>query len=113
MAKLGQLVISHGTWNGMLIVSAEWLREATKARFPAEANYHYGHQWWISSSSVNARKIDWFEAFGLGGQRIIIVPLLDLVVVFTTGLYDMKFETTLSVTAGLLDDFVLPAVVGP
>ena len=110
MAKLGQLVISHGIWKGKPIVSAEWLKEATMGRFPVDTAY-YGYQWWISSSHVNAKKIDWFEAFGLGGQRIIIVPSLDLVVVFTTGLYDM--ENASLVTTSLLDDYVLPAVVGP
>jgi CubicO group peptidase (beta-lactamase class C family) len=110
MAKLGQLVISHGIWKGKPIVSAEWLEESTTGRFPVDTVY-YGYQWWIGSSHVNAKKIDWFEAFGLGGQRIIIVPSLDLVVVFTTGLYDM--ENASFVTTGLLDDYVLPAVVGP
>ena len=112
MAKLGQLVISHGIWKGKPIVSAEWLKEATTARFPvSDTNYYYGYQWWISSSLVNRKKIDWFEAFGLGGQRIIIVPSLELVVVFTTGLYDM--EKPWLATTGLLDDYILPAAVGP
>ncbi len=110
MAKLGQLVISQGTWKGKSIVSAEWLKEATTGRLPADTVY-YGYQWWTGSSHVNARKIDWFEAFGLGGQRIIIVPSLDLIVVFTTGLYDM--ENASLVTTRLLDHYVLPAVVGP
>jgi len=110
MAKLGQLMISHGIWKGKPIVSAEWLKEATTGRFPVDTAY-YGYQWWIRSSHVNAKKIDWFEAFGLGGQRIIIVPSLELVVVFTTGLYDV--ENASLATTGLLDDYVLPAVVGP
>jgi CubicO group peptidase (beta-lactamase class C family) len=110
MAKLGELVISHGIWKGKSIVSAEWLKEATKGRFPVDTAY-YGYQWWIRSSHVNAKKIDWFEALGLGGQRIIIVPSLELVVVFTTGLYDV--ENASLATTGLLDDYVLPAVVGP
>lgn len=111
MAKLGQLVISHGLWKGRPIVSAEWLKEATTGRFPVDTNYYYGYQWWISSSSVNGKKIDWFEAFGLGGQRIIIVPSLDLVVVFTTGLYDMPKPWL--ATTPLLDGYLLPAAVGP
>jgi len=111
MAKLGQLVISHGIWKGKPIVSAEWLKEATTGRFPVMDTDYYGYQWWIGSSAVNAKKIDWFEAFGLGGQRIIIVPSLELVIVFTTGLYDM--ENASFVTTGLLDDYVLPAAIGP
>jgi CubicO group peptidase (beta-lactamase class C family) len=111
MAKLGQLVISHGIWKGKSIVSAGWLKEATTGRFPVDTNYYYGYQWWISSSSVNGKKIDWFEAFGLGGQRIIIVPSLDLVVVFTTGLYDMPKPWL--ATTPLLDGYLLPAAVGP
>jgi len=111
MAKLGQLVISHGIWKGKPIVSTEWLKEATTPRFPVETNHYYGYQWWISSSSVEGKKIDWFEAFGLGGQRIIIVPSLELVVVFTTGLYDMP-KSWLA-TTDLLDDYVLPAAVSP
>ena len=109
MAKLGQLVISHGIWQGKPIVSAEWLKESTTGRFSVDIVY-YGYQWWIGSSHVNTKKIDWFEASGLGGQRIIIVPSLDLVVVFTTGLYDT--ENASSVTTRLLDNYVLPAVVG-
>ena len=111
MAKLGQLVISHGIWKGKPIVSAEWLKEATMLRFPVETNHYYGYQWWISWSVVNGKKINWVEAFGLGGQRIIIVPSLELVVVFTTGLYDT--QKAWLATTSLLDDYVLPATAGP
>ena len=111
MAKLGQLVISRGIWKGKPIVSAEWLKEATVRRFRLDYNSYYGYQWWISSSSVDGRKIDWFEALGFGGQRIVIVPSLELVVVFTAGLYDAR-EGWLTTTR-LLKDYVLPAAVGP
>ena len=112
MAKLGQLVNSHGIWKGKPIVSAEWLKEATTARLPvSDTAYYYGYQWWISSSLVNGKKIDWFEAFGLGGQRIIIVPSLELVVVFTAGLYDM--QNSWRATTPILDGYILPAVASP
>ena len=61
---------------------------------------------------MNGKKIDWFEGFGFGGQRIIIVPSLELVVVFTAGLYDVSEGAWLA-TTGLLNDYVLPAAVGP
>lgn len=111
MAKLGQLVISNGIWKGQPIVSAEWLKEATMRIFRLDYHSYYGYQWWINSSSVNGKRIDWFEAFGLGGQRIIIVPSLELVVVFTAGLYDAQEGWV--ATTRLRDDYVLPAAVGP
>lgn len=112
MAKLGQLVNSHGIWKGKPIVSAEWLKEATMGKIPVVGtNYYYGYQWWISSSLVNGKKIDWFEALGLGSQRIIIVPSLELVVVFTAGLYDM--QNSWLATTPILDGYILPAVAGP
>lgn len=111
MAKLGQLVLSHGMWKGKPIVSAEWLNEATMKRFRLDYNTYYGYQWWISSSSVNGKKIDWFEGLGFGGQRIIIVPSQELVIVFTAGLYNAS-EGWLATTK-LLNDYVMPAAAGP
>lgn len=107
MAKIGQLLLSRGEWQGKRIVSAKWLEESLKPRFLAEPPYYYGYQWWIGSSLLGTRKVDWFEAYGLGSQRIIVVPSLDSVVVFTTGLY---FEENPGTTE-LLDNFILPAIV--
>ena len=87
MAKVGQLLLSRGEWRGKRIVSAKWLEESLKPRFQPEPQFHYGYQWWIGSSRSRSRKIDWFEAHGLGSQRIIELPSSNAVVVFTTGLY--------------------------
>ena len=74
MAKLGQLVLSKGKWKRKRIVSAKWLEESVKGRFQPEASYHYGYQWWIGSPRIGARKVDWYEAYGLESQRISSFP---------------------------------------
>jgi len=107
MAKLGQLALNGGTWKGKRIVSAQWLTDSVRPRFTTETA-HYGYLWWVASSTIGSRKIDWFEAFGLGGQRIIVVPALDLVVIFTTGRYTVADGW--KVTEDLLDQFILPAI---
>jgi CubicO group peptidase (beta-lactamase class C family) len=87
-ARIGQLVLAGGNWNGRQIVSRQWIEESTAAHIgPPGMIYFYGYQWWQGRSLLNGREVPWVAAIGNGGQRIIIVPALDLVVVITAGLY--------------------------
>jgi CubicO group peptidase (beta-lactamase class C family) len=88
LAKIGQLVLNGGNWNGRQIVSQKWVKEATAAHIgPAHLTYFYGYQWWLGRSLVEGREVPWVCATGHGGQRIFAVPSLDLVAVVTAGLY--------------------------
>lgn len=108
MAKIGQMVLAGGEWNGKRIVSAQWIKDATTAHIPADG-YQYGYGWWIASSVVGGRTIDWFEAYGNGAQRIIVVPELKLVVVMATGMYESRMA--LPATTELFEKFILPAAL--
>jgi CubicO group peptidase (beta-lactamase class C family) len=80
MAKIGQLFLDGGEWNGNRIVSAEWVEQATHSVVNASADgTGYGYQWWILSGPLDGI----YEALGLGGQAILVWPENDLVVVFT------------------------------
>ena len=48
----------------------------------------YGYQWWLGQLSWGGRELDWASALGNGGQRIFVVPELELSVVLTAGDYD-------------------------
>ena len=90
MAKIGQLVLSGGRWNGRQIVSREWIETSTAPKIKAIAdgfNGRYGYLWWLARSRVDGREVEWFAAQGRGGQYIRVVPDLDLVVVVTAGYY--------------------------
>jgi CubicO group peptidase (beta-lactamase class C family) len=98
MAKIGQLVLDRGRWNGAQVVSETWINAATARQIKTtRGDFYYGYQFWLGASSVSARRIDWVAAAGQGGQRIFIVPTLDLVVVVTAGNY-------------YGNDYVLPSV---
>jgi len=90
LAKIGQLVLNGGNWNGRQIVSERWVGESTAAHIgPADLTYFYGYQWWLGRSLlVEGREVPWICAMGHGGQRLFAVPALDLVAVVTAGLYD-------------------------
>jgi CubicO group peptidase (beta-lactamase class C family) len=108
MAKLGQLVLAHGLWNGRQIVPRDYMDEATAPQIQGAGAYFYGYQMWVGRSLVHKHEIDWAAGFGLGGQRVFVIPSVDLVVVLTAGLYKSPLQGTL--TSDILNDVVLPAV---
>jgi CubicO group peptidase (beta-lactamase class C family) len=87
VAKIGQLVLDHGRWHGKQIVPEAWIAQSTAPQFNGEGLFFYGYQWWLGRSLIARREIDWIAGFGLGGQRLFIVPDRELVVAVTAGLY--------------------------
>src|SRR5205814_285638 len=92
------------------IVSGAWIDTATTAQIRRSQSQSYGYQFWLGSSHLSGRRIDWVAAMGQGGQRIFIVPTLDLVIVVTAGNYYGKDLLSSLVPEIVRDDYVLPAV---
>jgi CubicO group peptidase (beta-lactamase class C family) len=108
MAKLGQLVLDKGMWNGRRIVSEAWIGESTQPWADVAPPLRYGYQWWTDEGEIAGRKTSWVSAQGLGGQRIYIVPAFGLVVVITAGLYDSSSQD--QVSFDIFEKFVLAAI---
>lgn len=108
MAKLGQLVLDKGLWNGRRIVSEAWIMESTRPWADVAPPLRYGYQWWTDEGEIAGRKISWVSAQGLGGQRIYIVPAFGLVVVVTAGLYESSSQDWVSFD--IFEKFVLAAI---
>ncbi|MBP7669950.1 MAG: serine hydrolase [Ferrovibrio sp.] len=87
MARIGQMVLDRGVWQGRAVVSPGWITESLEPQVNGAGLFFYGFQWWLGRSLVNRREIRWAAAFGHGGQRIFIAPELGIVVVVTAGLY--------------------------
>ena len=79
LAKLGQLVLERGRWGEHQLVPAEWLDQSFAPHAHVEEGLDYGYQWWLGRLSENGQP--WVAGFGNGGQRVIVVPGLHLVVV--------------------------------
>ena len=111
-AKIGQLVLNRGMWNGKPIVSPGWIEQSVRPRFQAIGYFgglfFYGYQWWMGRSISGDGEVKWISAMGLGGQRIFIVPELDLVVITTSGLYSQPFQGNGALDA--LTNFIIPSV---
>jgi CubicO group peptidase (beta-lactamase class C family) len=109
MAKLGQLMLNHGQWGGRQVVSAAYVYAAITPQINGQGLFFYGYQFWLGRSFIGGREIDWAAAVGLGGQRIIIVPALDLVTVVTAGLYDDDLQGPVPLV--ILNRYVLAAAL--
>ena len=48
--------------------------------------FYYGYQWWMGRTLSDDKDVTWIAAQGRGGQRIFIVPELD-VVMATSAMY--------------------------
>ena len=94
--KIGQLVLNRGAWQGKQIVPADWIEQIDDAALPGRRLFRrhmfYGYQWWMGRSLSNGREVKWVAAFGWGGQRIFIVPELDLVMMTTAAQYGKPKE---------------------
>jgi CubicO group peptidase (beta-lactamase class C family) len=111
-ARIGQLVLDHGVWNGRQIVPAAWVAQSVAPRFQTIGYFgglfFYGYQWWLGRTLTQEKEVTWIAAVGLGGQRIFIVPDLELVVMTTSGLYTSPRQSS-----GPLDipcNFVIPSI---
>lgn len=85
MAKIGFLYLHGGAWDGKQIVSRSWVEESIKKHFDTPGGDGYGYGWW---SSVNSETGMSFFAQGNGGQRILINPALNILVITTGGGYN-------------------------
>lgn len=97
MAKIGYLFLNNGEWDGIQIVSGNWVKEATTHRIDANIMDGYGYQWWIGEG--------YYLALGYQGQFIFIYPEHDLVIVFTGG-----SPETFNYIVTLPEKYIIPAI---
>ena len=107
LAKIGYLYLHDGMWNGKRIVAREWV-QASLAPIVKDAGdgYKYGFQWWLLPRPDAADHLAWVGR-GFGGQRLLVVPELDLIMVHTA--WNILDNRTPSGPEGL--DRMLKAVV--
>ncbi|MBV7535095.1 beta-lactamase family protein [Duganella sp. sic0402] len=90
-AKIGQMVLDQGMYNGRRVLSAGWLQAALAPRVPIAKvdRYadHYGYFWYQKTHRVGGSDIAVHFASGNGGNKIYVIPALRAVVVITSSAY--------------------------
>ncbi len=117
-AKFGQLLLNNGTWNGERIVSGEWLaaslipQTAMAWAEPDQWDWQvtgYGYQWWTGFYEHGGATVDAWVAWGYGGQWVVAMPSLDLVVAVNSNGYDGG-DAALNQAHALIAQHILPAL---
>jgi CubicO group peptidase (beta-lactamase class C family) len=109
LARIGQLVLLRGAWQGKQIVPAAWIDQSITPQINGEGLFYYGYQWWLGRTMVAREDVSWASAVGWGGQRMFVVPSKGLVVVVHAGLYRGPIFQGL-VGSTVLNGYVLPAL---
>lgn len=95
LARIGQMVLADGQWNGKTVVPAAWLHESFRPAALVDIGYpglHYGYLWYVGEALQEGKGGSYGERFvaaiGNGGQRLFVFPGLDFVLCVTSGNYN-------------------------
>ena len=109
--KMGRLVLAGGTWKGKQIVSNEWVTRMTTPMIAIDRGRSYGYHWYTGEvvAGTPPRSYHWVGGIGWGGQRLYVLPTLDLVVLMHCGNYYKPGVEQSRITGVLLSEIVLPS----
>ena len=89
LLRLGQLMLAGGSWQARQVVPGDWVAATLQPSITiGNGPLRYGHHWWAGRVPRAERSLAWTAGLGNGGQRLFVVPDLDLAVVFTAGAYN-------------------------
>ena len=95
--KFGMLYLNKGRWLGKQLISEDWVSRSTVVQYPfsetAKFAKGYGYYWWVRDFEHAEHKHEAFMAAGNGGQYLIVVPELSLVVSMFASNYDRNDDT--------------------
>lgn len=109
MLKLGWLLLNEGNWQGKQLVPRDWVLAATGRNVPLDQRWGYGYQFWTCTFKGREQTVHTYLASGRGGQRILVAPDLNMVLVVTAGEYNADLNQLLAGQDILMEKYVLPA----
>lgn len=105
--KMGQLALNGGVWNGRRVLDRAFAEQMTAPLVELQER-RYGYYWWSQDMPYRERQVRVIYAAGNGGQIVMAVPELDLVIAFYSG--DYGHAAALTAQRVYVPEFILPAV---
>jgi CubicO group peptidase (beta-lactamase class C family) len=97
LARIGSMMLNGGMWGERRVVPAQWIERSTSPMVDVDEIHSYGYLWYLGKFAFTvstgprwdrSRLERFWSAIGNGGQRLFVLPGLDLVVAITAGNYD-------------------------
>ena len=110
LLKLGVTYLQGGVWNGRRVVPEAWVHQSTAQQVgPSGTADADGYGWHRRALTSGSRTFPEYEANGNGGQFLVVLPTLDLAVVFTGADYG-RYGIWRRWRDVLVPQYVIPAV---
>jgi CubicO group peptidase (beta-lactamase class C family) len=110
LARVGQMLLEGSKAREQQIVPAAWLEDSFKPAARINDRRQYGYHWYLGNvpyeTPEGRQRARWFGAAGNGGQRLVVFPDLEVVVVITAGNYDQRGRAP----DDLFNEVVLPNI---
>ncbi len=111
LLRLAQLLLNRGAWGGERILSQAWVKETLRPHAHIDEKSEYGYLVWLRSFGPKGKEHAAAFMSGNGGNKVVLVPDLDLVAVLTSTNYGAKGMH--EQTDRLLSEYVIAAASAP
>ncbi len=108
LLRLALLYVRGGDWKGARIISEDWVEASIRAQVRIDDETQYGYLWWLRDFKAGEKVHPAYYMSGNGGNKVVVFPQLDLVVVITSTNYNTRGMH--EQTDRLLSDFILAAI---
>lgn len=108
LCTLGQLYLQRGRWKNTQVISEKWVSESLRPHAQIDDETDYGYLWWLKAFHAGERKFASFYMTGMGGNRVMVFPEIELVAVITST--NFRIRDAHALTDRLLTEYVLAAV---
>jgi CubicO group peptidase (beta-lactamase class C family) len=108
LLKIAQLYLDGGRWKGSRIVSESWVQNSTRPHARIDETTDYGYLWWLKSFKYGDKAYPAFFMTGNGGNKVVAIPGLEMVVVITSTNYNTHGMH--EQTEKIMTDYILAAL---
>lgn len=74
LAKLGQVALDGGSFQGRRLVSADWIRKSRSPHARVDEKTEYGYLWWLRAFAPEHPTSKAFFMSRNGGNKVVVFP---------------------------------------